>query len=61
MNAPFVSRLIGGLALAVGTTGALAHDGHGLPGAHWHATDAWGYLALGALIVAAVWWTGRGK
>ena len=36
-----------------------AHQGHGLAGAHWHATDAVGFI-VGALAVAAlVWWRGR--
>ena len=35
---------------------AFAHDGHGLAGPHWHATDAWGYLALGVAALAALWW-----
>jgi hypothetical protein len=61
MNPSLVSRLLGGLALGGGTASALAHDGHGLVGAHWHATDVWGYVALAVLIAAAVWWTGRGK
>ena len=32
-----------------------AHDGHGLVNAHWHATDAWGFLALGAMLAVAIW------
>ena len=36
---------------------ALAHDGHGLPGAHWHATDLWGFVALLAAIGALAWWS----
>ena len=35
-----------------------AHDGHGLAGAHWHPTDALGFLAV-LVVVAAVWWVGR--
>jgi hypothetical protein len=39
----------------------LAHEGHGIEGAsHYHATDAWGFLAALA-IIAAMWWMGRGK
>ena len=34
---------------------AFAHDGHGMAGAHWHATDAWGWLALAAVVAAALW------
>jgi len=25
-----------------------AHDGHGMDGGHWHATDIWGLLAVAA-------------
>ena len=38
---------------------ARAHEGHGLAGSHWHATDAWGFVAAGALVVLALWWRGR--
>jgi hypothetical protein len=34
---------------------AFAHEGHGLSGTHWHATDAWGWLALGVVVAAALW------
>jgi GAF domain-containing protein len=34
---------------------AFAHDGHGLKGMHWHATDVWGFVALAALVAAAIW------
>ena len=36
---------------------ALAHDGHGLAGSHWHATDVWGFVALGLGLAAAVWFS----
>ncbi|TAG32563.1 MAG: hypothetical protein EAZ34_10135 [Polaromonas sp.] len=38
-----------------------AHDGHGLSGAHWHATDTWGLvLALAvAVCIIAAWPGGR--
>ena len=40
---------------------AVAHEGHGMEGgAHYHATDAWGFLAALA-VVAIMWWLGRGK
>ena len=47
-------------ALAGATPWALAHEGHGLQGSHWHASDAWGFLALGA-VIALVLWTRRDK
>ena len=40
---------------------ALAHEGHGLPGAHWHATDAFGLLLVGALVGLAIWLSRGGK
>jgi len=39
---------------------ALAHEGHGLSGPHWHATDTLGFLMLGVIIAVALWAT-RGK
>ncbi len=47
-------------ALAGTTTLALAHDGHGLQGSHWHASDTWGFVLLGA-VLAVVLWARRGK
>ena len=39
---------------------ALAHEGHGISGAHWHATDTLGFVALAAIVAVALWAT-RGK
>jgi len=45
--------------IAIGSAGltslALAHEGHGLSGAHWHATDALGYVVLAAIVGIALW------
>ncbi len=30
-------------------------------GSHWHATDVWGFGALGLAIVAAIWFMRSGK
>jgi hypothetical protein len=38
---------------------AAAHDGHGPSGAHWHATDTWGFVALAIALAAAVWFSRR--
>ena len=48
------------LALAASAP-ALAHEGHGLGCSHWHATDAWGFVALGAGLAAAIWFSKGGK
>jgi hypothetical protein len=47
-------------ALTLAAGAAQAHGGHGLDGAHWHATDAWGWLALAAGVALLVWMR-RGK
>ena len=48
------------LALWALSPAAHAHEGHGLLGTHWHATDTFGFLALGAVVVGvAIWLSGR--
>jgi hypothetical protein len=42
-------------ALMTGANAVFAHEGHGLHGSHWHATDLWGYVAVGVLIAAIIW------
>jgi len=38
-----------------------AHDGHGLAGPHWHATDAFGLLLVGGLVALAIWLSRGGR
>jgi hypothetical protein len=40
--------------------GAWAHDGHGLSGAHWHASDALGF-AVAIVVGVAAWYLGNRK
>ena len=47
--------------LALWTASGHAHDGHGLTGSHWHAPDAWGFVALAVLVAVAVWASRNGK
>ncbi len=47
-------------ALAGTTPWVWAHDGHALDGTHWHASDAWGFVVLGAVVALALW-ARRGK
>jgi hypothetical protein len=48
-------------AAALAAWPALAHDGHGLPGAsHWHTWDVMG-VALVAVAAGGIWWLGRRK
>ncbi len=59
MKTPFTLKLIAACALATGATAAFSHDGHGMGGLHWHATDTWGFLVVAGLVTLAVW-LGRG-
>ena len=40
---------------------AFAHEGHGLFGSHWHATDVLGFVAAGGAVALMLWFSGRGK
>ncbi|MFT7402753.1 MAG: hypothetical protein ACI83N_002357 [Hydrogenophaga sp.] len=40
---------------AVTSLPALAHEGHGLFGSHWHATDVLGFVAAAAAVALAIW------
>lgn len=42
-------------ALSAVALPAVAHDGHGLWGAHWHASDAFGFVALAVAVGVTVW------
>ena len=57
MNLP--STLTGaaaGVLTTLWATSAQAHDGHGLDASgHWHASDAWGFVALAAMVALAIW------
>ena len=47
------------LAAALAAGAAAAHDGHGVEGAHWHATDAVGFLLVGVVAAGIAWWMRR--
>jgi len=51
----FTTQLIAACAFGTSATAAFAHDGHGLMGTHWHATDALGFVAVAAMIAVAIW------
>ena len=39
-----------------------AHPGHpAVHASHWHASDTWGFIGLGALVLLAVWLSRGGK
>ena len=57
MNTKHLSILLSG---ALTHLGALAHEGHGLPGlSHWHTTDVLGFAVAIALAVGAWIYIGR--
>ncbi len=43
--------------LMTAAVSASAHDGHGLVGTHWHATDTLGFVLVAVLALAAVWFS----
>jgi len=48
------------LAALLASAPALAHEGHGAPGAsHWHATDTLGLLLAVGAAGAALWYFRR--
>lgn len=44
---------------ALAAMAAQAHEGHGIDGPHWHATDAVGFLVVGVIAAALAWWMRR--
>ena len=42
-------------------TATFAHNGHGLVGTHWHATDVLGFVAAALVMGLAVWLSRGGK
>ena len=38
------------LCALAASASAWAHEGHGMEGSHWHATDIWGLLAAAGAV-----------
>jgi hypothetical protein len=55
------TKMIAACALFVCAGAVFAHEGHGMTGSHWHATDIWGFLAAGGALTLMVWFTRGGK
>ena len=53
--------LIAAPALSTASNTVFAHDGHGLMGSHWHATDVLGFVLVGGLSALAIWFSRRDK
>ena len=41
-------------SLVSGSAAIFAHDGHGMEGNHWHATDVYGFVAFGLIFAIAI-------
>ena len=55
MKKPFTIKLIAACSSITGANAAFSHDGHGLSGLHWHASDTLGFVLVAGLVVAAIW------
>jgi hypothetical protein len=55
-----MNRLLAAAIFSSAAPLVAAHDGHGIDFAHWHATDVWGFMALG-VVAALVVWMRRGQ
>ncbi|MDD2545202.1 MAG: hypothetical protein PHI55_02845 [Burkholderiaceae bacterium] len=49
------SKFIAYCALLACSGAAFGHEGHGLAGGHWHASDSGGFVALAVAVAAAAW------
>jgi hypothetical protein len=61
MNKSIIIKLIAIQAVITPATSIFAHDGHGLQGSHWHASDTFGFVILAAAIGLTLWFGRGGK
>ena len=54
-----LKKSAGCAALLLSSSAALAHEGHGFAGSHWHASDVSGLLLAGG-VAALIYWLSRG-
>lgn len=59
MTPQTIAKTTGLTGLMTASASAWAHEGHGLFGSHWHATDALGFVAVAAVVAVAVWLSGK--
>jgi hypothetical protein len=57
----FATLFVAACALSTGASSVFAHEGHGLHGSHWHATDSFGFVALACLAAVAIWLSRKDK
>lgn len=61
MKKIFTAKLIATQAIFLPATNLFAHDGHGMQGSHWHASDATGFVVLIVMIALTIWLSHGGK
>jgi len=61
MTSLFTIKNIAASALFIWANAAFSHENHGMAGAHWHATDVWGFVALGGAVALGIWLSRGGK
>jgi hypothetical protein len=55
------TTLIATYAISTRASTVFAHDGYGLASTHWHTTDVWGFVVVGSLAAAAIWFSRKDK
>jgi hypothetical protein len=50
-------KWIAAVGTMASTGAAMAHGGHGVEEAHWHATDLYGFVVVAVLATAAIWFS----
>ena len=61
MKLSFATKSIAACVLLARANASFGHDGHGMGGIHWHATDTFGLLLVGGLAALALWFSRGGK
>ena len=61
MKKSFAIKFIAIQAIMTPASVLFAHDGQGLEGSHWHASDVFGFALLAVAIGVSLWFGGGGK
>lgn len=61
MKKSFAIKLVAINSIITPASVLLAHDGHGLAGSHWHASDVVGFALLAVAIGISLWFGRGGK
>lgn len=57
----FAIKSIATIVATIAGMPVFAHEGHGMSGNHWHATDTWGFVAVAGALALAAWLSRGGK